>query len=179
MELAIIIILLLFFAVLIWMIVRNHLRKTEMQKYHAAAGNILREEFLNYSLQNTVSPVIDISEPRTSKVMLYLKSKSSGKKTQFVFDPEKEIVIGRDSEKCTIYINEAQVSQIHSRIYMLGDSVFLQDMNSSNGTFVNRGIFKKYAILGGNQIELRTGDKIIIGPCVFDVCLFYYDLNAM
>ena len=179
MELLIIILLLLIFVILIVMIVRNHLRKTEMQKYYAAAGSILREEFLNYSLQNTVSPVSDISEPCTSKVMLYLKSKSSGKKSQFVFDPEKEIVIGRDSARCTIYINEAQVSHTHSRIYMLQNHVFLQDLNSSNGTYVNRGLFKKYAIFNGDQIELRTGDKILIGSCVFDVCLFYYDLNAM
>lgn len=179
MELAIIILLLLVFVLLIVMTVKNHLSKSERQKYYAAAGNILREEFLNYSLQNTVSPKSSISEPSASKYMLYLKSKSSGKKTQFVFDPEKEIVIGRDNARCTIYINEAEISQIHSRIYSSGGRVFLQDMNSSNGTYVKRGLLKKYELRGGNQIELRTGDKIIIGACVFNVCLFYYDLNTM
>lgn len=171
----IIVLLVLIFILLIVLIVRNHMRKTEQQKYLAAAGNILREEFLNYSLQNSVMPQSGVSEPRPAKVMIYLKSKSSGKKTQFVFDPEKEIRIGRNNEN-NIFINESAVSQFHSRIYSQNDRVFLQDMHSSNGTFVGRGM-KRYELRDGNQIELRTGDKIQIGSCEFSVCLFYYDLN--
>lgn len=179
MEAAVIILLLLVFVFLIILTIRNHIKKTERQKYYAAAGNILREEFLNYSLQNTVSPENTISEPRAAKVMLYLKSQSPGKKAQFVFDPEKGIDIGRDSGRCNIFINEAEVSQFHCRIYSQNDRVFLQDMGSSNGTFVKRGVIKKYGLFNGNQIELKTGDKVLIGSCVFDIYLFYYDLNTM
>lgn len=179
MELILIILLVLLFVIFLIMTVRNHLKKSEQQKYYAAAGNILREEFLNYSLQNTISPDGKVNEPRSAKMMVYLKSKSSGKKTQFVFDPEREIKIGRDSVNSNIFINDSAVSQYHCRIYTYDDNVYLQDMNSSNGTFVKRGTLKNYSIYNGNQIALRTGDKIFVGSCMFEVCLFYYDLNTM
>ena len=160
MELVIIILLVVLFVLLMILTILNHLRKSERQKYYAAAGNILREEFLNYSIQNTISP-------------------DSGRKTQFVFDPEKVIRIGRDSGESNIFINDAAVSQFHCRIYSQDDHVYLQDMRSSNGTFLKRGLLKSYGIYDGNQIELRTGDRITVGSSEFDVCLFYYDLNTM
>lgn len=163
----------------IMFVVISHLKKTERQKYYAAAGNILREEFLNYALQNTINPESNISEPKSGKIMLYLKSKSTGKKTQFVFDPEKIVKIGRDNSESNIFINDISVSQKHCQIYSIENTVYLQDLNSANGTIVKSGLLKKYLIFNGNQIELRTGDKIIIGSSVFKVYLFYYDLTLM
>ena len=111
--------------------------------------------------------------------MIYLKSKSSGRKTQFVFDPENTVKIGRDNDQSNIFINEASVSQNHCLIYCAGDHVYLQDTGSANGTYLRRGLFKNYSIFDGNQIELRTGDVICVGSCEFKVCLFYYDLTVM
>ena len=165
--------------VMIILIIISHIKKTERQRYYAAAGNILREEFLNYALQNTISPDSSIAEPKGAKIMLYLKSKSTGKKTRFVFDPEKDVKIGRDNSESKIFINDISVSQNHCLVYSKDNRVYLQDMNSVNGTFVSRGMFKKYALFGGNQIELRTGDKIIIGSVILKVRLFYYDLTTM
>lgn len=179
MILFIIIAIVLIAVITIIFVVVSHMKKTERQKYYAAAGNILREQFLNYSLQNTISPYSNISEPKSGKMMLYLKSKSSGKKAQFVFDPEKIVKIGRDNNESNIFINDVSVSQNHCQIYSAENRVFLQDLYSANGTLVARGPFRKYDIFQGNQIELRTGDKIIIGGAVFKVCLFYYDLAVM
>lgn len=179
MVLFIIIMLILAFVISIVFVVVTHIKKTEKQKYYAAAGNILREEFLNYALQNTISSEVNIPEPKGAKMMIYLKSKSAGKKSRFVFDPEKIVKIGRNSSESNIYINERSVSQNHCRIYSSENRVYLQDLNSANGTEVIRGAFKKYAVFGGQQIELRTGDKIKIGSVIFSVCLFYYDLTIM
>lgn len=175
---AILIIVLISVLTVVFVIV-SHIKKTERQKYYAAAGNILREEFLNYALQNTISPECDVYEPKSGKTMLYLKSKSSGRKSQFVFDPEKIVKIGRDNDESNIFINDMSISQNHCQIYSADDRVYLQDLNSSNGTFVQRGLFKKYVVSEGCHIELKTDDKIIVGNCVFKVCLFYYDLAVM
>ncbi len=179
MEIIIIIILLVLFVALIVLSVRSHLQKSEKQKYYAAAGNILREEFLNYSLQNTLSAENSIEVPRAAKVMVYLKSKSTGKKAQFVFDPEKGINFGRDSSESNVFINDPAVSQLHCRVYSENDHVYLQDEYSSNGTFLKRGLTKQYALYDGNQIELQTGDTLIVGSSRFKICLFYYDFNKM
>lgn len=167
------------FVLIVIFVVISHIKKSERQKCYAAAGNLLREEFLNYALQNTICPDSDITEPKSAKMMLCLKSKSVGKKAQFVFDPEKIVRIGRDDSENNIFINEASVSQKHCQIYSNDFKVFLLDLFSVNGTVVKRRVFKKYRILDGNQIELRTGDKIVIGSAEFKVYLFYYNLTVM
>ncbi len=174
----IIILILLFIFGIVFSII-FHVKKSERQKYYVAAGNILREEFLNYALQNTISPEHNIAEPKTAKMMIYLKSKCGGKKNRFVFDPEKPINIGRGSNNINIYINDMSVSQNHCRIYSQGNSIFLQDVDSANGTVLERGPFKRYFLSNRNQIELKSKDKIIISSNEFRVTIFYFDLATM
>ena len=163
MELLLIILMVVISAGVIIFAVISHFKKIEKEKYYMAAGNIIREDFLNYSLQNTFSKEKECEIPSTKKMMLYIKSKSAGKKSQFVFDPEKKVLIGRDKFFSNIYINEAPVSQKHCSIYSKNNMVFLQDMNSTNGTIVKRGLFSKIFLTNGHYIELKSKDKLIIG----------------
>ena len=160
----------------IGVVVYFHLKKTEQQKYMAAAGNILREDYLNYSLQNTINPQNLAEKPKSKKIMIYIKSKSDGSKLRYVFDPEKTVLFGRSSTECNVFINNAAVSQKHCRIYVSDNAVWLQDVGSSNGTVVKRGFTKRYTLSGGYQIALESGDRICIGDCCFKVRLFLFDL---
>ena len=178
MEIAIIIMLLLIFVACIVLLVVYNRKKNEEIRYYAAAGNILREDFLNYALQNHFDDNAEAEKPRGRKMMIYLKVKGH-KDDRFVFDPEKDIRIGRDKNRSNIFINDHTVSQDHCRIYAKNDCVYLKDCNSSNGTRLMRGVFGNYALTGGSGMELRTGDKIIVGSCVFAVTLFYYDMSQM
>jgi FHA domain/Double zinc ribbon len=54
---------------------------------------------------------------------------------------------------------EAKVSRRHARITMREGQYFLEDMGSTNGTFVNRG--KRLA--AGERYQLKDGDEIIVG----------------
>jgi hypothetical protein len=54
---------------------------------------------------------------------------------------------------------EAKVSRRHARITLRDGQYFLEDLGSTNGTFVNRG---KRLAPGYRQI-LRDGDEIIVG----------------
>ena len=54
---------------------------------------------------------------------------------------------------------EAKVSRRHARITLNNGQYFLEDLGSTNGTFVNRG---KRLIPGYRQI-LNDGDEIIVG----------------
>ncbi len=177
MELLIIICPILIAVFVLVFTISAHLKKSKQRKYYVAAGNILREDYLNYSLQNPMYANSDFSEPNCRKTMIYLKSKSSGKKLQFVFDPEKKILIGRDKYKSNIYINDVFVSQNHCCIFSKNDRVYLQDLNAVNGTFVKRGLIKKYRIFDGYKIMLKSGDRIIIGANKFKVILFYFDMS--
>lgn len=54
---------------------------------------------------------------------------------------------------------EAKVSRRHARITRRGDEYFVEDLGSTNGTFVNRG----RRLLPGDRQALRDGDEIIVG----------------
>jgi pSer/pThr/pTyr-binding forkhead associated (FHA) protein len=54
-----------------------------------------------------------------------------------VFSLEDELIVGRD-DKCQIVITDNYASQIHARIFRKDGKVWLEDMGSTNGTYLNR-----------------------------------------
>ncbi len=75
------------------------------------------------------------------------------------FDLSHELVIGR-GEKCHIILDDSYVSQVHARIFPRGGSVVVEDLGSTNGTYLNG------EPLGGPQ-PLHDGDRIRIGDSEF------------
>jgi pSer/pThr/pTyr-binding forkhead associated (FHA) protein len=54
---------------------------------------------------------------------------------------------------------EAKVSRRHARIVNHNSQFFIEDLGSTNGTFVNRG----RRLLPGKRHMLQNGDEIIVG----------------
>ncbi|MCA1633438.1 MAG: FHA domain-containing protein [Acidobacteria bacterium] len=54
---------------------------------------------------------------------------------------------------------EAKVSRRHARITRRGEQYFIEDLGSTNGTFLNRG----RRLLPGDRQQLRDGDEVIVG----------------
>ncbi len=153
-------------------------KRKENNMCNTAANSLIREQFLKYSLQNPNSNIKQ-HRPDHKKLMLYIKTKGSGKKQRYVFDPEEGVYIGRCSEKSNIYINDAMVSQEHCGIFLNNDNVYINDFNSSNGTIVRRGPFRKYNISGGRRLVLKSGDEIEAGSARLKVILFYFDMTLL
>lgn len=71
------------------------------------------------------------------------------------YNVEDELLIGR-GEKCHIVIGDVYASQVHARIFRKDDNIFIEDMGSTNGTFLNR---KKVS----GAIPVNRGDRVRIG----------------
>lgn len=160
------------------LIVVINAKRNERIKYNIAAGNTLREEYLNHSLRNDVYSESN-HKPGSIKLMIYLKTKYGKQKIRYVFNPENRILIGRDKYESNIYVNDKTVSKKHCCIYLSGGQVYLEDMNAANGTVVERGLFKNYKIVANNRIILRSRDRVIVGSSIIKVILFYYDMSTM
>jgi len=76
---------------------------------------------------------------------------------EFALPDGREIVVGRASD-LDMVLMEDMVSRQHARILSAGGAVTVEDLGSTNGTFVN-----------GQRIErtqLRTGDRVLIGTSI-------------
>lgn len=65
-----------------------------------------------------------------------------------------DMKIGR-KPGCEIVLDNLAVSGEHANIFTIGDDSFIQDLGSTNGTFINNKRVAKH--------HLRTGDTVIIG----------------
>ena len=71
---------------------------------------------------------------------------------EYPIDKDK-ITIGRKPDN-DICLNNLAISGYHSQIVTVLDSSFLEDLNSTNGTFVNSRLIKKHALENGDSIDI-------------------------
>jgi pSer/pThr/pTyr-binding forkhead associated (FHA) protein len=95
----------------------------------------------------------------------------SGPTTGKVFPLEaQEISIGRDATN-TVAISDAEVSRRHARMELRGSAYVIQDLGSTNGTFVNG------TRINGIQV-LNPGDTVSFGEGIVMVFESVMDMNA-
>jgi hypothetical protein len=76
---------------------------------------------------------------------------------EFPLKMDREIVIGRSSDLDMVLV-EDMVSRKHAKISTHNGQVIIQDLGSTNGTFVNGEKIKR--------VRLREGDRILIGTSI-------------
>jgi predicted component of type VI protein secretion system len=82
----------------------------------------------------------------------------------------QEITIGRESNNI-VAINDAQVSRRHARMELRGTAYVIQDLGSTNGTFVNG------TRISGMQV-LNPGDSVAFGEGIVLAYEPAADMNA-
>jgi pSer/pThr/pTyr-binding forkhead associated (FHA) protein len=80
---------------------------------------------------------------------------------EFPLRMNREIIIGRSSDLDMVLV-EDMVSRRHAKISSTEADVFIQDMGSTNGTFVNG---EKIA----GRAQLQEGDRILVGTSIIKV----------
>jgi hypothetical protein len=69
--------------------------------------------------------------------LVVLRAGQSGVAAGKVFPLGPSNVIGRSLENCEIALNDSFLSSQHARLELQGDAWVLQDLKSTNGTFIN------------------------------------------
>jgi pSer/pThr/pTyr-binding forkhead associated (FHA) protein len=72
-----------------------------------------------------------------------------------------DLTVGR-APGCNLVFDEQYVSQVHTRIFLRDGAVFVEDLGSTNGTWVN-------GARAVGQMPARLGDRIQVGNVVMEV----------
>jgi hypothetical protein len=101
------------------------------------------------------------AEARTDAVLWTLRF-ISGKYQggEFPLRPNREIIIGRSSDLDMVLV-EDMVSRKHAKIITDDKGVSIQDLGSTNGTFVNGEKIRR--------VDLKDGDRILIGTSIIKI----------
>ena len=74
---------------------------------------------------------------------------------------DKKLVFGRDSKRCNVVlpVDAEGVSGLHCELSEKGGKLYLKDLGSTYGTFVNNGL----KVDAGTAVELSAGDVFYLG----------------
>src|SRR5689334_6318272 len=72
-----------------------------------------------------------------------------------------ELTLGRSSS-CNIHLDDTFVSQVHARLFLRDGQPYIEDLGSTNGTYLNR---QKV----GGPVRLQRGDLLQIGRTLMEM----------
>src|SRR5580658_6801328 len=93
-----------------------------------------------------------------SYVLRFISGKYQG--GEFPISLDRQIIVGRSSDLDMVLV-EDMVSRKHAKIAMQGDQIWIEDLGSTNGTFVNGEKIKRS--------RLKEGDRVLIGTSILKV----------
>ena len=97
-------------------------------------------------------------------ILRFISGKYQG--GEFALEMNQELIIGRSSELEMVLI-EDMVSRHHAKITTTNDEITIEDLGSTNGTFVNGEKITK--------CKLKEGDRILIGTSIIKLVYEEYD----
>jgi putative nucleotidyltransferase with HDIG domain len=96
-------------------------------------------------------------------VKLILTPKSgTGEAISFTLHPGSRVTVGR-AQDSTICVTDPKLSRQHSAFIFDKGSIFLEDLKSTNGTFLNGVLI--------TRAPLANGDQVAIGSFVYDLTI--------
>lgn len=95
---------------------------------------------------------------RTFRKAVVIEGAQKGKS----FELSDEFIVGR-ADKCHLVLNDdTYVSQMHARFFSRDGAFMVEDMGSTNGTYLNRRRIT-------SPTELQRGDRVKIGKTVLEM----------
>lgn len=136
----------------------RELRENYKQDMHQAMNGFAVAEKLSYDDEEYGRTVYieDKEEPAEKVRRLYTAE------DKLLASIEKPILsLGKKKEEVDVVLEDSSVSRIHARIIQEGAEYYLEDLNSTNGTFKNGLRLQPY-----EKRKLETGDELKCGRVV-------------
>ncbi|MFO7564879.1 MAG: FHA domain-containing protein [Enhygromyxa sp.] len=67
------------------------------------------------------------------------------------------VMVGRDEQECELWVNDSSVSRRHAELWLEGDTVYIRDLGSANGTWLDG------QPLGAQAAALAPGQTVHVG----------------
>ncbi len=80
-----------------------------------------------------------------------------------IFPLQSSAVIGRQSE-CEISIPSEEVSRRHAELRVTPDGIMVEDLGSSNGTYINDRRITRHLMKAGDELRLDTIRFLLLAP---------------
>ena len=120
---------------------------------HAAAGSIPPDATGMYSASALGSADLAHRAPRL------VIERAPGHDAGMIYDLDGDIVLGR-GERAEIRLEDPFASSRHARVYEQGNIVVIEDLGSTNGTYLNEELLE-------TPRPLHPGDRVRIGDSEF------------
>jgi pSer/pThr/pTyr-binding forkhead associated (FHA) protein len=139
------------FLAVLYIFIARVVRSIYLELRPAPAGGAVRRS----------APAPTASASRSKKKAFRRATVIEGDKKGKSFDLSEELVIGR-GDKCGLVLDDSYVSQMHARLFARDGSIMVEDLGSTNGTYLNRRRIT-------SPTELQRGDQVKIGKTVLEM----------
>lgn len=114
------------------------------------------------------APAAPAAPPRTrrertaaKRTVAHLRIVEPAEQRGRTYDVADELTIGR-AAGCQIPLDDSYASQLHARLFRRNGELLVEDLGSTNGTFLNR---KKVDA----AVPIRKGDRLQVGKTVLEL----------
>ncbi len=103
----------------------------------------------------------DRSSSRSDRSKRHLVVRAPAERAGQRFDVGAELTIGR-ATGCQVRLDDSYTSQLHARVFERDGEVFVDDLGSTNGTFLND---EKVS----GPLPVRKGDRVRVGGTILEL----------
>lgn len=126
----------------------------------ARAVRVINQELKGVDAQPSRRAAPPASAPKRKKAPTKAVVVQGDKKGATI-NLDEELIIGRGNS-CRLVLDDTYVSTVHARIFAKADTYMLEDLGSTNGTYLNR---KRVT----SPVGLQRGDQVKIGKTVLEM----------